>query len=598
MLKEANVFYNSYYFYLIGICLKLCFLVSTKLKNILNQIQIMKKQLIECVPNFSEGRDMSIIKQITDEIERVEGVLLLNVDPGKATNRTVVTFVGEPQAVVQAAFLAIKKAAEVIDLSQHKGEHPRMGATDVCPLIPIAHITMEETAEWAKRLGQMVGDPLSIPVFLYEAAASQPERKNLATIRAGEYEGLAEKLKRPEWHPDFGNAVFNPKAGATVIGARDFLVAYNINLNTTSVRRANSVAFDVREQGRVVTDEKGKTLLDDNGEPKREAGMCKSVKGIGWFIEEYSIAQVSMNLTNINETPLHVAFEACCQSAEKRGMRVTGSELVGLVPKRVLIEAGQYFLKKQKRSAGVSEDEIIKIAVKTMGLDELTPFDPQKRVIEYLLENPNAAPLSIMSLKKFANETASESPAPGGGSIAAYIGSLGAALATMVANLSSHKKGWDARWEDFSVWAEKGQALKDALLKKVDEDTAAFNAIMEAMQMPKSNDSEKSAHKIALQAATKQAIEVPLSTMSLAMESFVTIKAMAEIGNPNSVTDAGVGALCARAAVRGAYLNVKINAGGCDDKEYINQIMTEAEAMIGQADIFEKEILGIVDSKI
>ncbi len=455
----------------------------------------MKKQLIECVPNFSEGRDMSIIKQITDEIESVEGVLLLNVDPGKATNRTVVTFVGEPQAVVQAAFLAIKKASEVIDMRQHKGEHPRMGATDVCPLIPIAHISMEETADWARRLGEMVGAPLSIPVFLYESAASKPECQNLATIRAGEYEGLAEKLKKPEWQPDFGLAVFNAKAGGTVIGARDFLVAYNVNLNTTSVRRANSVAFDVREQGRVVTDEKGKTVLDEKGEPKREAGMCKSVKGIGWFIEEYGIAQVSMNLTNINETPLHIAFEACCQSAEKRGMRVTGSELVGLVPKRVLIEAGQYFLKKQKRSAGVSEEELIKIAVKTFGLDELTPFDPQKRVIEYLLESPTANPLSKMSLQKFADETASESPAPGGGSIAAYLGALGAALATMVANLSSHKKGWDARWEEFSDWAEKGQALKDALLKKVDEDTAAFNAIMEAMQLPKSSEIEKKARK-------------------------------------------------------------------------------------------------------
>ncbi len=558
----------------------------------------MKKQLIECVPNFSEGRDMSIIKQITDEIESVEGVLLLNVDPGKATNRTVVTFVGEPQAVVQAAFLAIKMASEVIDMRQHKGEHPRMGATDVCPLIPIAHISMEETANWARRLGKMVGAPLSIPVFLYEAAASKPERQNLATIRAGEYEGLAEKLKKPEWQPDFGPAVFNAKAGGTVIGARDFLVAYNVNLNTTSVRRANSVAFDVREQGRVVTDKKGKTVLDEKGEPKREAGMCKSVKGIGWFIEEYGIAQVSMNLTNINETPLHIAFEACCQSAEKRGMRVTGSELVGLVPKRVLIEAGQYFLKKQKRSAGVSEEELIKIAVKTFGLDELTPFDPQKRVIEYLLESPSGNPLSKMSLQKFADETASESPAPGGGSIAAYLGALGAALATMVANLSSHKKGWDARWEAFSDWAEKGQALKDALLKKVDEDTAAFNAIMEAMQMPKSSEIEKSARKAALQAATKQAIEVPLSTMRLSMESFNIIKAMAEIGNPNSVSDAGVGALCARAAVRGAYLNVKINIGGFEDKDYVEKTLSEADTMVVQTDVLEKEILGIVESKI
>lgn len=558
----------------------------------------MIKQLIECVPNFSEGRDMAVIKQITDEIKQVEGVLLLNVDPGKATNRTVVTFVGEPHAVVQAAYLAIKKAAEVIDMSQHKGEHPRMGATDVCPLIPIAHITMEETAEWAKHLGEMVGTTLSIPVYLYEAAATKPERKNLATIRAGEYEGLAEKLRKPEWQPDFGPAVFNAQAGATVIGARDFLVAYNINLNTTSVRRANSIAFDVREQGRIVTDDKGKIILDENGEPKREPGMCQAVKGIGWFIEEYGIAQVSMNLTNINVTPLHVAFEACCTSAEKRGMRVTGSELVGLVPKRVLIEAGQYFLKKQKRSAGISEAEIIKIAVKTLGLDELSPFDPQKRVIEYLLESPEATPLSMMSLKKFADETASESPAPGGGSIAAYLGSLGAALATMVANLSSHKKGWDARWEEFSDWAEQGQILKDALLKKVDEDTTAFNAIMAAMQLPKSTDTEKAVRKTALQSATKQAIEVPLSTMRLATDSFVVIKAMAEIGNPNSISDAGVGALCARTAIKGAYLNVKINTGGYDDKAYVENVLAEAMSMMAEADKQESEILNIVESKI
>ena len=560
----------------------------------------MINQLIECVPNFSEGRDMSIIKQITDEIESVDGVLLLNVDPGKATNRTVVTFVGAPAAVVQAAFLAIKKAAELIDMSQHKGEHPRMGATDVCPLIPITNISMEETAEWARRLGAMVGNltPLSIPVFLYEAAASKPERRNLAHIRAGEYEGLSEKLKKPEWQPDFGAAVFNPKAGATVIGARDFLVAYNVNLNTTSVRRANSVAFDVREQGRILTDEKGKTLLDEKGEPKRQAGMCKSVKGIGWFIEEYGIAQVSMNLTNINETPLHIAFEACCKSAENRGMRVTGSELVGLVPKRVLVEAGQYFLKKQQRSAGISEEEIIKIAVKTFGLDELSPFDPSKRIIEYLLKDATADSLSKMTLRHFANETASESPAPGGGSIAAYIGSLGAALATMVANLSSHKKGCDARWETFSDWAECGQTLKDALLKKVDEDTAAFNAIMEAMQLPKSNDTEKAARKGALQAATQLAIEVPLSTMRLSLESFTIIKTMAEIGNPNSVSDAGVGALCARAAVRGAYLNVKINASGFDDKGFIEKTLKEANEIVEKAAIFEEEILSIVDSKM
>ncbi len=556
------------------------------------------KQLIECVPNFSEGRDPSVIRQITDEIEAVEGVQLLNVDPGKATNRTVVTFVGEPAAVVEAAYKAIKKAAELIDMSRHTGEHPRMGATDVCPLVPIANITMAETAEWARRLGEMVGDPLSIPVYLYEAAATRPERRNLATIRAGEYEGLKEKLQKTEWQPDFGPTVFNAKAGATVIGARDFLVAYNVNLNTTSVRRANSVAFDVREQGRVLLDEKGKKVLDASGEPKRVAGACKSVKGIGWFIEEYGIAQVSMNLTNLKDTPLHIAFDECCKSAEQRGMRVTGSELVGLVPKQVLLDAGQYFLKKQERSAGVSETELIKIAVKTFGLDELSPFDPQKRVIEYLLVDAHAAPLSKMTLKAFADETASESPAPGGGSIAAYLGSLGASLATMVANLSSHKRGWDDKWAIFSEIAEEGQRLKDALLQKVDEDTAAFNAIMQAMNLPKSSENERLVRREAMSAATKLAIEVPLSTMRLALDSFDIIEKMADIGNPNSVSDAGVGALCARAAVRGAYLNVKINTSGFEDKVYIEQVLAEADDMVAQAEQLEMTVMDMVFSKI
>ena len=556
------------------------------------------KQLIECVPNFSEGRNLSVIRQITAEIEAVEGVQLLNVDPGKATNRTVVTFVGEPAAVVEAAYRAIKKAAEVIDMSRHTGEHPRMGATDVCPLVPIANITMAETAEWARRLAEKVGDPLSIPVFLYEAAATRPERRNLATIRAGEYEGLKEKLQKPDWKPDFGPAVFNTKAGATVIGARDFLVAYNVNLNTTSVRRANSVAFDVREQGRILLDDKGKKILDASGEPKRVAGACKSVKGIGWFIEEYGVAQVSMNLTNLKDTPLHIAFDACCQSAEKRGMRVTGSELVGLVPKQVLVDAGKYFLKKQERSAGVSEAELIRIAVKTFGLDELSPFDPQKRVIEYLLEDTKSTPLSKMSLKAFADETASESPAPGGGSIAAYIGSLGASLATMVANLSSHKRGWDTQWAIFSDIAEEGQRLKDALLHKVDEDTAAFNAIMQAMSLPKSSENERLMRKEAMTAATKLAIEVPLSTMRLSLESFGIIQKMADIGNPNSVSDAGVGALCARAAVRGAYLNVKINASGFEDKVYIERVLAEADEMVAQAEKLEMTVMDMVFLKI
>jgi glutamate formiminotransferase/formiminotetrahydrofolate cyclodeaminase len=556
------------------------------------------EKLIECVPNFSEGRDPAIIRQITDAIASVEGIRLLNVDPGKATNRTVVTFVGAPEAVVEAAFRGIKKASELIDMSRHTGAHPRMGATDVCPFIPIAHISMAETADWARRLAERVGNSLSIPVYLYEAAASRPERQNLATIRAGEYEGLAEKLKQPDWLPDYGPAQFNAKTGATVIGARDFLVAYNVNLNTTSVRRANSVAFDVREQGRVVTDAKGKPMLDEKGETKREAGLCRAVKGIGWYIEEYGIAQVSMNLTNLSITPLHIAFDACCQSAEKRGMRVTGSELVGLVPKQVLLDAARYFLRKQKRSAGVSEAELIKIAVRTLGLDELSPFDPQKRIIEYLLEDPAQHPLSILSLKSFADETASESPAPGGGSIAAYLGALGAALAAMVANLSSHKKGWDEHWEKFSTVAEKGQSLKDALLRKVDEDTAAFKAIMTAMALPKSSEAEKAARKTALHDATRQAIEVPLSTMRLAADSFGIIRDMAETGNPNSVSDAGVGALCARAAVRGAYLNVKINTVGFSDSAFAAQVLAEAEHLLNQADKEEAEILAIVASKI
>ena len=559
---------------------------------------MFNNQLIECVPNFSEGRDPSVIRQITAEIEAVDGVRLLNVDPGHATNRTVVTFVGEPSAVVEAAFRAIRKAAEVIDMSKHKGEHPRMGATDVCPLVPIANISLEETADWARRLGAMVGESLHIPVFLYEAAATRPERQNLATIRAGEYEGLKEKLTNPNWQPDFGAAVFNPKAGATVIGARDFLVAYNVNLNTTSVRRANSVAFDVREQGRVLTDSQGKTLKNADGEPQRQAGACPSVKGIGWFIEEYGVAQVSMNLTDINVSPLHTVFEECCRSAERHGLRVTGSELVGLVPKRVLIDAGKYFLKKQRRSAGVSESEILKIAVRSLGLDELAPFNPQERVIEFLLENPTDRPLSNLTLKSFADATASESPAPGGGSIAAYVGALGAALAAMVANLSAQKKGWDDRLAEFSDIAERGQFLKDELLKKVDDDTAAFNAVMSAMNLPKGTDSQRLTRRLAMSAATRRAIEVPLSTMRLAVESFDILEKMASSGNPNSISDAGVGALCARAAVRGAFLNVKINLLGFDDAAFAAEVLAEAEGLLAAAEGFEKTILTIVEAKM
>ena len=560
------------------------------------------KQLIECVPNFSEGRDPAVIKQITDAIEAVEGVKLLDVDPGAATNRTVVTFVGEPEAVVEAAFQAIRKACEVIDMSKHSGEHPRMGATDVCPLIPIGNITMEETAEWARRLGARVGRELDLPIYLYEAAASRPERQNLAVIRAGEYEGLPEKLVHPDWKPDFGPAKFNAKSGATVIGARDFLIAYNLNLNTTSTRRANSVAFDVRENGRVLNDPAtGKPMKDASGEPVRQPGTLKGVKAIGWYIEEYGIAQVSMNITDIRATPLHLAFEECRQSADRRGMRVTGSELVGLVPLNVMLEAGRYFLKKQQRSVGVSEAELLKIAVKSMGLDELAPFDLQQKIIEYNLEkgNPaNAKKLVNKNLVAFANETASESPAPGGGSISAYVGALGASLATMVANLSSHKRGWDERWEEFSDAAERGQTIKDALLRTVDEDTDAFNLILAAFGLPNTTPEEKTARKAAIQAATRKAIEVPFKVMQLAFSSFPLIKQMVETGNPNSVTDAGVGALCARAAVRGAYMNIQVNTGGLNDKEYAEAVLAEGKKMADEADKMEREILEIVGKRI
>jgi glutamate formiminotransferase / formiminotetrahydrofolate cyclodeaminase len=560
------------------------------------------KQLIECVPNFSEGRDPAVIKQITDAIEAVEGVKLLDVDPGKATHRSVVTFVGEPAAVTEAAFQAIRKACEVIDMSKHSGEHPRMGATDVCPLIPVANISMEETAEWARRLGERVGRELHLPIYLYEAAASRPERKNLATIRAGEYEGLAEKLAQPDWAPDFGPAQFSPRSGATVVGARDFLIAYNVNLNTTSVRRANSVAFDVREKGRVFNDPAtGKPLKGPDGEPLRQPGTLQGVKAIGWYIEEYGIAQISMNITDAQATPLHRAFEECRLSADRRGMRVTGSELVGLVPLHAMLEAGRFFLKKQQRSVGVSEAELIKIAVKSMGLDELAPFDPQQKIIEYNLEKGNAAnakKLIFKDLAAFADETASESPAPGGGSVSAYVGALGVSLATMVANLSSHKRGWDDRWEEFSEAAERGQKLKDALLRAVDDDTDAFNQIMTAFGLPNTAPEEKAARKAAVQAATRRAIEVPLQVMRLSLDSFPLIRQMVETGNPNSVTDAGVGALCARAAVLGAFLNVKVNAAGLYDKTYAAAVLAEGEKIAAAAEAAEREVLAAVQAKI
>jgi glutamate formiminotransferase/formiminotetrahydrofolate cyclodeaminase len=559
------------------------------------------QQLIECVPNFSEGVDLSIIKQITNEVESVEGVRLLNVDPGKATNRTVVTFVGNPKAVIDAAFLAIKKAGELIDMSKHKGEHPRMGATDVCPLIPIANISMEETATWAQKLGERVGNELQLPIYLYEAAQPKKERNNLSVIRAGEYEGFFKKIKLPEWKPDFGPAEFDAKRGATVIGARDFLVAYNVNLNTTSTRRANSIAFDVREAGRVKREGdsiNGKVVMDENGNPVSIPGSLKSVKAIGWFIEEYGVAQISMNLTNINITPLHIAFDEVCKKATERGIRVTGSELVGLVPLKSLLDAGKYFLQKQQRSIGVSEKELIKIAIKTMGLDELGPFKPEERIIEYLLKDKADSKLVSMTLTDFADETASESPAPGGGSISAYVGSLGISLATMVANLSSHKKGWDERWEEFSVWAEKGQKIKDELTKLVDLDTAAFNKIMSAFGLPKGTDEEKTARKQAIQDATKYAIEVPFKVMQLSYDSLSIIKAMAEIGNPNSVSDAGVGALCARSAVMGAFMNVRINASGYDDKAFVNDIIAKGKDIESNTITLETEILKIVNDKI
>jgi glutamate formiminotransferase/formiminotetrahydrofolate cyclodeaminase len=559
------------------------------------------EQIIECVPNFSEGVNLSIIKEITNEIELIEGVRLLNVDPGKATNRTVVTFVGTPQAVIDAAFLAIKKAGELIDMSTHKGEHPRMGATDVCPLIPIANISMEETANWAKKLGERVGKELLIPVYLYEAAQPNKERNNLSVIRAGEYEGFFKKIKLPEWKPDFGPAEFDVKRGGTVIGARDFLVAYNVNLNTTSTRRANSVAFDVREAGRIKREGdpiNGKIVNDANGNPVSIPGSLKSVKAIGWYIEEYGVCQISMNLTNINVTPLHIAFDEVCKKATERGIRVTGSELVGLVPLKCLTDAGKYFLKQQQRSVGVSEKELIKIAIKTMGLDELSPFKPEERIIEYLLKDNADSKLVKMTLEEFADETASESPAPGGGSISAYVGSLGVSLATMVANLSSHKKGWDARWEEFSDWAQKGQEIKDQLTKYVDLDTAAFNKIMTAFGLPKSTDEEKSARKKAIQEATKFAIEVPFNVMQLSYNSMQIIKAMAEIGNPNSVSDAGVGALCARTAVMGAFMNVRINASGYDDKNYVSEIIAKGKTIEEKTIALEAEILKIVNEKI
>ena len=574
---------------------------------IIRYISHMQKRIIECVPNFSEGRNMETIKQITDAIESVKGVKLLDVDPGEATNRTVVTFVGEPEAVMNAAVASIKRATELIDMRLHKGAHPRMGACDVCPLIPVSGITMDECAELARTLAKRIADELGVPTYCYEAAAFKPERRNLAVCRKGEYEALPERMTNAEERPDFGARAFDEgiaRTGATAVGARDFLVAVNYNLNTTSTRRANAIAFDVREKGRPMREGNpivGKIIKDENGEPVMKPGTLKACKAIGWFIDEYGIAQVSMNMTDLSVTPLHVAFDEVCRAADARGVRVTGTEIVGLVPKKVLVDAGRYFLRKQNRSTGVPERELVRIAIESMGLSTLKEFKPEEKVIEYMLEaeeRKGVKRLVDMTCAAFAEETASESPAPGGGSISAYMGALAAALGTMVANLSSHKAGWDERWEFFSDWAENGMAVMNELLALVDEDTAAFNKIMDVFGMPKCTPEEKEARAAAMQVATLYATEVPLRTMKAAYKAFDVVRAMATEGNPNSVSDAGVGALDARSAGMGACLNVKINAAGLKDREVAERLINEANEIQALAQQAEKEILEIVESKI
>jgi glutamate formiminotransferase/formiminotetrahydrofolate cyclodeaminase len=557
--------------------------------------------LLECVPNFSEGRDLDVIRQITARIESVEGATLLHLDPGKATNRTVVTFAGPPDAVVEAAFRAIAAATELIDMRHHTGEHPRMGATDVCPLVPIAGISMAETAELARRLAERVGRELGIPVYLYEAAQPDLARKDLSVIRAGEYEALPRKLLDPAWKPDFGPAAFLPKSGATVIGARDFLVAFNVNLNTTSSRRANAVAFDLRETGRPKREGDpltGKVVTDAQGNPVMLPGSLEAVKAIGWYIPEYGIAQVSMNLTDLKRTPLHLAFDEACRRAEARGLRVTGSELVGLIPRAALLDAGRHYLRKQHRSLGVSEEELLKIAVRSLGLDEMAPFNPEERVIEYRLESAEARPLARLTLEQFVDEIASESVAPGGGSVAAAVGALGAALGTMVANLSAHKRGWDARWEEFSQWAERGQRLKEELLHLVDDDTRAFNRVIIALGMPKDTEEERRQRAAALEAANLGALEVPWQVMRTVSGAFELLRVMAEQGNPASASDAGVGVLCARAALRGAWLNVRTNAHSLKDRRAIAAIMEEGAKLEQDAEQREREILAIVEQRM
>jgi glutamate formiminotransferase / formiminotetrahydrofolate cyclodeaminase len=560
------------------------------------------QKLIECVPNFSEGRDRNIIRQITDAIESVDNVSLLDVDPGASTNRTVVTFVGNPDAAVEAAFRAIKKAAELIDMRKHKGAHPRMGATDVCPFIPVSNVNWDEAIACANRLGERVGEGLKIPVYLYERAAKNKSRSNLSVIRAGEYEGFFEKIRQPEWKPDFGPDVFNEKSGATVIGVRDFLVAYNVNLNTKSVRRANSLAFDVREQGRVQTEDgtpSGKPVLDTNGEPIRVPGMLKHVKAIGWFVKEYGIAQVSMNLTNIEETPLHAAFDACCESAARRGLRVTGSEIVGMVPKKCLVDAGRYFLRKQKWSEGAPDEELIGIAIRSMGLSELKPFDPKEKVIEFKIEDAGSQnSLVKMNLREFCNETLSDSPAPGGGSVAALMGALGASLGGMVANLSAGKRGWDDKIEYFSNWAVKAQQLKDELLALVDEDTAAFNKVMDAFALSKESAEEKAARATAIEEATKYAARVPLKVMETASKSYELLAEMAEKGNPASVSDVGVGALATRGCIQGAALNVRINLTQLKDERFKSGLLKKVQQITADSDIRFNEISQLVAKKL
>jgi len=560
------------------------------------------QKLIECVPNFSEGRDQNVIREITDAIKSVDGVSLLDVDPGASTNRTVVTLVGSPDAAIEAAFRGIKKGAELIDMRKHKGAHPRMGATDVCPFIPVSNVNWEEAIDCANRLAKRVGDELKIPVYLYEKAAKNKSRSNLSLIRVGEYEGFFEKIRQPEWKPDFGPAVFNEKSGATVIGVRDFLVAYNVNLNTKSVRRANSVAFDVREQGRTQTQDGtpgGKPVLDANGEPIRVPGMLRHVKAIGWFVNEYGIAQVSMNLTNIEETPLHAAFDACCESAAKRGLRVTGSEIVGMVPKKCLVDAGRYFLRKQKWSEGESDEELIDIAIRSMGLSELRPFDPKEKVIEFKIESAEPkSSLAKMTLREFCNETLSDSPAPGGGSVAALMGALGASLGGMVANLSAGKRGWDDKLEYFSGWAVKAQQLKDELLSLVDEDTAAFNKVMDAFALSKESAEEKAARSAAIEQATKYAAEVPLKVMETASKSYELLAEMAEKGNPASVSDVGVGALATRACIEGAALNVRINLTQLKDEKFKGALAQRMQNTSADSDAQFEKITKIVEKQL